>query len=186
MKETSRKKILDAAIKLFAKKGFSATKSEEIAKKAKVSKGLVFFHFPTKEDILLSIVDENFDQWLPHPDVPGDNWSPKEKILAIVDGMMNMLKTQPDLIRLGILLNLDEGYRIIIEKKGKEMIERFLDRIRILFKQLGSKNPDLDCYLFMFMFDGISANYTAAPDLFPIESIKEHFLKVMFTYLEKK
>jgi hypothetical protein len=83
-------------------------------------------------------------------------------------------------------LNLDESYRKIIEKRGKELMEKFLSRVRNLFKQLGSKNPDLDCYLFMFLFDGISANYTVAPDLFPIEPIKEHFFKVMFTYLKKK
>jgi AcrR family transcriptional regulator len=186
MKAESRKTILNASLKLFAKKGFSATTTDEIARKAKVSKGLIFSHFSSKEDLLFSMIDENIERWLPTLDDSGDSRSPKEKLLSLIESMLNLLKTEPDLIRLSLRLNLDEAYRKIIEKRGKALMERFLGRVRKLFKQLGSKNPDLDCYLFMFLFDGISANYTVAPDLFPIELIKEHFLKVMFTYLEKK
>jgi hypothetical protein len=51
-----------------------------------------------------------------------------------------------------------------------------------LLKQLGSKQPDLDCYLLMFFFDGVTANYTVAPELFPIDAIKNHFIDTLFSY----
>ena len=65
MKAKSRSAIISAALELFAKKGFSATTTDEIAKKAKVSKGLIFSHFPTKENILLAILDDEIDRFLP-------------------------------------------------------------------------------------------------------------------------
>ena len=38
----------------------------------------------------------------------------------------------------------------------------------------------MDCFLLMFVFDGIVANYTVAPDLFPIEKIRDHLLQTLF------
>lgn len=50
------KKILEAAIQLFSKKGFDKATSKEIAKEAKVAEGTIFKYFKTKKDILSAIV----------------------------------------------------------------------------------------------------------------------------------
>jgi AcrR family transcriptional regulator len=54
--ETRRRQLLDAARKLFVKKGFRATTTEEIARKAGLTKGALYFHFKNKEDILFELV----------------------------------------------------------------------------------------------------------------------------------
>jgi AcrR family transcriptional regulator len=51
-----QQKILEAALEIFAEKGFSATSTSEIAKKAGVAEGTIFRHYKTKKDLLLSIV----------------------------------------------------------------------------------------------------------------------------------
>jgi AcrR family transcriptional regulator len=57
MQEASRNKILMAALELFAKKGYSATSTDSIAQKAKVSKGLIYHYFKSKQDILKGIFE---------------------------------------------------------------------------------------------------------------------------------
>ncbi|MDR6772973.1 helix-turn-helix domain-containing protein [Azospirillum sp. BE72] len=56
-----RRAIVDAALPLFARKGFAATTTKEIAQAAGVSEGLIFKHFPSKaslyEAIFLSCID---------------------------------------------------------------------------------------------------------------------------------
>jgi AcrR family transcriptional regulator len=55
---TKRKKqILDAAIHLFDTKGFADTKISDIAERAKISKGLVYRYFESKEAILFALND---------------------------------------------------------------------------------------------------------------------------------
>ena len=49
--EERKAKIIDAALTLFAEKGFSGTKTKEIAEAAKTSEPLIFWHFKSKEDI---------------------------------------------------------------------------------------------------------------------------------------
>lgn len=57
-KAASRIAILDAAEELFAKKGYDATATSAIAKKAKVTTGLVFYYFPSKELLLKALIEE--------------------------------------------------------------------------------------------------------------------------------
>lgn len=51
-----QKKIVDAASKLFAEKGYSNTSTSEIAKLAEVSEGTIFKHYRTKDQLLLSLI----------------------------------------------------------------------------------------------------------------------------------
>lgn len=51
-----QKRIIQAAIETFAEKGFSATSTNEIAKKAGVAEGTIFRHYKTKKDLLIAIV----------------------------------------------------------------------------------------------------------------------------------
>jgi TetR/AcrR family transcriptional regulator len=51
--------LLDAALDLFVEKGFAATRSEEVAARAGVSKGTLFLYFPTKQDLFKAVVHES-------------------------------------------------------------------------------------------------------------------------------
>src|SRR5205085_9776560 len=50
-------RILDAATRVFANKGYHATLVDEIAEEAHTSKGGVYFHFPNKQAIFLALLD---------------------------------------------------------------------------------------------------------------------------------
>ena len=56
--------ILDAAIHLFSENGFSATPTSAVAKKAGVAEGLIFHHFKNKNEILLHILNNLFDDYI--------------------------------------------------------------------------------------------------------------------------
>ncbi|MDX8360601.1 TetR/AcrR family transcriptional regulator [Cytobacillus sp. IB215316] len=51
-----QKKILEAAVEIFSEKGFAASSTSEIAKRAGVAEGTIFRHYKTKHDLLISIV----------------------------------------------------------------------------------------------------------------------------------
>jgi AcrR family transcriptional regulator len=57
-KENKEEKILDAAIVLFSKKGFSATTTSEIAKDAGVAEGTVFRYYKTKKHLLIKVMSK--------------------------------------------------------------------------------------------------------------------------------
>ncbi|MGC4378099.1 TetR/AcrR family transcriptional regulator [Fictibacillus sp. Mic-4] len=51
-----QKKIIAAAIEIFSEKGYSASSTSEIAKRAGVAEGTIFRHYKTKKELLISIV----------------------------------------------------------------------------------------------------------------------------------
>jgi TetR/AcrR family transcriptional regulator len=66
-KEARPGELLDAALALFVEKGFAATRVEEVAARAGVSKGTLFLYFPSKEELFKAVVRETiagrFDEW---------------------------------------------------------------------------------------------------------------------------
>ncbi len=51
-----QRQIVEAAIEIISEKGFAATSTSEIAKRAGVAEGTIFRHYQSKKDLLLSIV----------------------------------------------------------------------------------------------------------------------------------
>lgn len=54
----TRERILEAAVRVFSHKGYHDTRVDEIVEESQTSKGAVYFHFPSKEQIFLALVDE--------------------------------------------------------------------------------------------------------------------------------
>lgn len=63
-KSDKRSLITEAAIEVFAEKGFRQARVSDIAEKAGVADGTIYLYFKNKEDILLSIFEEKMDQML--------------------------------------------------------------------------------------------------------------------------
>jgi TetR/AcrR family transcriptional regulator len=58
-KEARPGELLAAALDLFVEKGFAATRAEEVAQRAGVSKGTLFLYFPSKEELFKAVVREH-------------------------------------------------------------------------------------------------------------------------------
>lgn len=54
-KEARPSEIIEAAIEIFAERGFGAARLEDVARRAGVAKGTVFVYFPTKDDLFRAV-----------------------------------------------------------------------------------------------------------------------------------
>lgn len=55
--QETRTRILEAAVKVFATKGYHDTKVDDIVSESNTSKGSFYFYFPSKQDIFLALSD---------------------------------------------------------------------------------------------------------------------------------
>ena len=58
-KQARPSELLDAALALFVEKGFAATRAEEVAHRAGVSKGTLYLYYPSKEELFKAVVRHN-------------------------------------------------------------------------------------------------------------------------------
>jgi AcrR family transcriptional regulator len=57
----AREELLAAALRVFARRGYQQAGVDEIAAQAGYSKGALYWHFPSKEELLLALLDERID-----------------------------------------------------------------------------------------------------------------------------
>ncbi|MFE6826196.1 ScbR family autoregulator-binding transcription factor [Streptomyces sp. NPDC057690] len=98
----TRQTILSAAAKVFEEHGYQAATISEILTTAGVTKGALYFHFPSKEHLAEGVLHEQ-DQLLPIPDRTC-------KIQQFVDTVMlhaHRLQTNA-MVRAGVRLSLDQ------------------------------------------------------------------------------
>lgn len=55
-KEARPQELLDAALDLFVERGFAATRTEDVAQRAGVSKGTLYLYYPSKEELLKAVI----------------------------------------------------------------------------------------------------------------------------------
>jgi AcrR family transcriptional regulator len=81
----ARTRILDAAEKLFAADGFDATSTARVATSAGVPKGLLFYYFPTKLDLLVALVNERLATEFADPESLAEPGDPARSLLNVAD-----------------------------------------------------------------------------------------------------
>ena len=61
--EESKKKIIDAAEKLFARKGYANTSVQDVLDEFKISKGGFYHYFDTKMELLAEVCRRRAEEW---------------------------------------------------------------------------------------------------------------------------
>jgi TetR/AcrR family fatty acid metabolism transcriptional regulator len=129
-----RERILQSAIKVFARKGFYNTRVSEIARQAGVADGTIYLYFKNKDDILISIFtdrigklnDEMERQLSELPDI-------KAKIDRIVSIQLGLLRGHKDLAEV-ITINLRQSNRFL-KQYAAPGFNRYLDIIASVIQE---------------------------------------------------
>jgi TetR/AcrR family acrAB operon transcriptional repressor len=123
----SKKRILDAAVRLFAEKGYKHSGVQEISEASGVSRGSIFWHFGSKEGLLFAVVDHCFSAWENEVLVPllGEGTGP-ESIGQVVRSHVAFVKSSPEVGRLFFVM-LFEGLAAQpkLLEKYRELHQRF-------------------------------------------------------------
>lgn len=93
----NKEAILEAAVHLFAQKGFTETKLEDVAALAEFGKGTLYNYFKNKDDLLLSAFDyavENVLNFL--YDQLASVWDPLDRIRLIANSQFNYYRSNSD------------------------------------------------------------------------------------------
>ncbi len=98
---TTEERILDAAMKVFTRKGFAATRTEEIAKEAGINRTLLHYYYRDKQTIFNLIFETRFKEFFKGLFVifEADNISLFEKIERMVDHEITTLSKHPHMAR---------------------------------------------------------------------------------------
>jgi TetR/AcrR family fatty acid metabolism transcriptional regulator len=99
-----RRMILDAAVRVFARRGFHACRVSDIADEAGVAYGLVYHYFASKEEVLDTLFLERWDVMLEMiREVDARPIPVREKLEAIVSFIVDSYRHDPDMMKVIIV-----------------------------------------------------------------------------------
>lgn len=144
-----REKILEAAEKVFAQKGFYPARIADIAKEAGVAEGTIYIYFDSKEDLMVSIFKEKMGEWVDRlRSLLAGCETALEKLRVIVHTHFSTLFENPNLAQL-VQIELRACSAFMRGGSAPEM-RRYLNVIEEVLregKERGEFRPDFDEWL---------------------------------------
>ncbi len=165
-----RDKILEAALDLFAEKGFHATSVDQIAKRAGVSKGLTYNYFKSKEELLIAIIDNTSAEMTK---VARNHLASAGYQIALRDMLAQlgtMLTTRRKLLSFQLSLLFDPKLHDIADAPMKKRARKLLYESERLFMRGGARDPKATARRFVAELDGIALHYLRLYDDYPLEA----------------
>lgn len=108
-----RERILRAAIKVFARKGFYDTRVSEIAKAAGVADGTIYLYFENKDAVLISIFEDRITKLIAVLRREVDEAQTfEEKLRIVVERQLGLLEGQRDLAEV-VTVNLRQSSKLL-------------------------------------------------------------------------
>lgn len=176
IREQTREQIRKAAFQLFAEEGYSNTSISAVAKKAGVSKGLIYHYFDSKEEILGAIFDQLVEVGDEILDFPAD-FTPADKVRQTLEGTFKFIEEQSRVGRLMIALALQPETFGTLKPKIDEVNRSQMTLYIEMLQELGYENPELEAYRLGAMMDGILLGFITMGDEYPLEEMKQKILE---------
>jgi TetR/AcrR family transcriptional regulator, fatty acid metabolism regulator protein len=97
--EDKRRQILDAAVRVFARRGYHGSRVGDIAEEAGVAHGLLYHYFASKEEVLRTVFSENWGELLARFRAVEEADEPAtEKLEGLAKILLRTWRNDPDLV----------------------------------------------------------------------------------------
>jgi len=173
IRERRIESIKKVAFGLFANQGFKGTSIADIAKKAGISKGLIYNYFENKNDLVKSIIKDGFNDLLDSLQFDFTKPLTREDIIYLIDKNFKLIKEDTDFWRLYTAVITQPTVAELAKEDLYTILKPFIQSISAYYKSQGVSNPLAYGYLFAAILDGVGLDYMFDQDNYPLEDIKK-------------
>ena len=171
--EDIRERILQAALKLFARKGYDGTTTKDLANAAKVAEGTLFRYFPSKKAILIEVATSGWIEILTDLLTELSEMGSYQAISQVMRRRMINMHENADLLRVCFIEA--QHHSELRERIQSEVIEKMTDVAEAFFETAMSKgiyremSPKIVAQVFLGMFAiaGFSTETIIDPEASP-------------------
>jgi len=167
-----RVQILAAAAELFSRGGYQGVTVDAIARKAGTSKGNLYWHFGSKQEILQLLFEDilqRFDPLL--REIVGGDAPPRDKLRALTRALLEAAAANPEAMSLVLQIAAQPELRDMVSAEYVLLMSRYIDTMTQLFADAGEENPRDVAALYALITDALMGMVVVAPDLYDKERI---------------
>lgn len=180
-REAAKERILEGSLRVFSRRGFHAASVQEIAEDAGVSKGLPYNYFRSKEELLSEALNRRIDHLSDLGKRMETIRSPRARLRAWIDGLLDYVSADPAAFRLYFALSLDSSLSPDLLRAielQREKLNRYLGAIESVLAELGSRDPKLDLFLLRATLLGLCLRLARPIEPFPRKALMRRVLEL--------
>jgi len=143
--ERRRRQIIESATELFYTNGFDKTSMQDIADAVGLKKASLYYHFPGKDELLYTILDNFLDRLCrSYKDTASGELTPAERMHAVIAAQLkaHMSMARETAIFLRDVDTLPPEFKKRIQEKEKEYLALLTKDVRGFFRDIGSRGLD--------------------------------------------
>lgn len=173
--------ISEAALRLFAAKGFQNTSIREIAVEAGISKGLIYNYYRSKEEILKSLVSNVFNNMWQRFGFDIDGELSEEDYIDFINLSIDIVVEDLDHYKLWFsVLTQPKVLAMVMDDLWTEA-SPIMKRMEQYYARKGYENPIVQMRFASAIIDGIQMHIMLDPDNYPVEEVKKILVKHLTT-----
>jgi len=141
-----REKILDAAIAVFARRGYHGSRISDIAREAGIAYGLVYHYFKNKEEILGQVFERRWGVFLEAlEEIAAEQTSAAEKLSSVAALILNAYRVRPEWVKV-LVIEIQRSARFAEPGQLRAFGQFFgvVERILLEGQRAGELRPDVD------------------------------------------
>ncbi|MGI5892428.1 MAG: TetR/AcrR family transcriptional regulator [Bacillota bacterium] len=183
MQQTKRA-IMESALNLFSQKGIYQTSLKDIAEDLNISKGTIFYHFPTKAELLYEIMDYGFSDALDKlffssidVDKEGDKQFILSQCLSVLKGDNFLFAINIHLLEVAIC-----GNQVILEKlqeKYRQWRRMFYNLIVSNSKEIDEEVLNAQASVILAIIDGLHVQHMLNPEFYNLKELSKQAAKAI-------
>ncbi|BAY96666.1 TetR family transcriptional regulator protein [Tolypothrix tenuis PCC 7101] len=180
IRQATKEQILKAAMELFFSKGYHATSIDDVAKTAKISKGLLYHYFKGKEDLIAALVDLRLQDLLFVMEAAAAKPTPAEQIRHIAEGALEDVRRKPEVFRFYLNLFTQPRLDPVVAKYSQRLMDEQEKQFEVqteMFTKLGVANPRKRSIYFSSTLQGIMLMFSTYPNTFPLDEVKAQVIE---------
>ena len=176
-KAETRSALLEAAATVFARRGMQQASIDEVAEHAGFTKGAVYAHFKSKEELFLAMLDDRFARHAEEiDDLLASDADPEDQARAGAANFIDLISSDPEWERLFFEFSAyaarNENFRRQLVARRRQLQERMAELFRRRAEELGVQPPfpmEEIARMTFAMADGIALQKLLDPDSVPDE-----------------
>ena len=185
IRENRKAHIMETALELFANEGYYPTPISKIAKKAGISKGLMYNYFTSKEQLIREIIDKGLQDLLATFDPDKDGVLTELEFEYMINAIFGILQENIRYWKLYFSLIMQASVHQLVHEGFAKLVPRLLQTQVHYFEKKGVPDPKSEAIFFAAALDGIAFNFIIDPDHFPVEKIKQLIIE-RFSYINRE
>lgn len=174
IRNESKSRIRIAALEVFAESGYHSASISQIAKKAGVSKGLMYNYFESKEQLLEQVVEGLYQEGIKDFEVEvWERLEGLEKLKWVINKSFDGIKKNININRLLTMLIIQKDIGSVVVKMLMDKKKAHAEALENILAELGSENAYKDSMLISALINGVFIQYLYNQNDFPFEMMKE-------------